>query len=330
MIHRPHEENRCLRPTRIGFWVISALVVATTACTPAPAAVDPVNNPYGAIDTASASGSSVTFSGWAADDDTASAINVEVSVAGRTQVLQAKQPRPDVHRAYGRGDKRGFSGRVDAVPDGAHQLCVVARNVAGGSNTVLGCRQVVVETVRGGYTRLGSIAGAAPSMDIYLHTSAAVLANQMVSAIAELSQSTSNTYAYRGLTSNAGATSGQIVVSAANTSGCDGVPWAGCASVSSSSNIVDRAKITIRPTYLNHRGVRGILVHELGHASGLGHFNANYLGSAQVMMAYMNGQTAFQRGDRNGLAYMGAEGRRITAATQTALAAPAQSVVIAD
>lgn len=164
MTHRTHKENRSHRRTRFGRRVVSTLAVAAAACTPAPdvpTTAAQVNNPYGALDTASASGSSVTSSGWAADDDTAGAIEVEVSVAGRTQVLYAQQSRPDVHRAYGRGDKRGFNGRVDAVPDGAQQVCVVARNVAGRSNAMLGCRQVVVETMRGGYTRLGYIVGAA-------------------------------------------------------------------------------------------------------------------------------------------------------------------------
>jgi hypothetical protein len=295
-----------------------------------------VNHPYGAIDQVSVSGSSVTFWGWADDKDVDGSIDVRVGLGQQNVVERADGVRPDVDAVHRRGANKGFSGRIDGVPDGAHQLCVIALNVGGGVDRPLGCKSVVVETVRGGYELLG-LGAAAPSMDVYLHTSAAAIEALMPSAVRDFASATGNTYAYRGLTSSRTPRPGQTIVHASNAAGCSGNGWVGCAELSSvahgsSQFVVNTALLTIKPAYLAHPEVREVLMHELAHSGGLGHFDDPYLGSLQVMMWRMNGQTEYQRGDLNGLAHNGAEGRKAlqNPQTATAIAHAGPTVVIAD
>lgn len=99
--------------------------------------------PVGAFDTAlGSSPTAVTVTGWALDPDTASSIDVAVTLDGGPPTLvTANLSRPDVGAAYpGFGNLHGFSLAVP-VSSAVHQLCVTAKNVGAGSgDTDLGCR----------------------------------------------------------------------------------------------------------------------------------------------------------------------------------------------
>ncbi len=58
----------------------------------------------------------------------------------------------------------------------------------------------------------------------------------------------------------------------------------------------------------------GTLMHEMGHASGLGHFDGSYLGTYQLMR-WANGPNAVQTGDANGLRKV-APGGRVSASVR--------------
>jgi hypothetical protein len=95
----------------------------------------------------SASGSSLTVSGWALDPDwptTASAVHVYVDGGGTA--LVANGSRPDVGAAFpGAGNNHGFSWSGSVAP-GRHQVCVYAIDVdRSWANTALGCRTIDVQ-----------------------------------------------------------------------------------------------------------------------------------------------------------------------------------------
>lgn len=98
--------------------------------------------PYGFLDAVTATATSVTASGWALDPDTAAAARVQVIVDGGapTEAL-ADKPRPDVGRALGKGDNRGYSITVPVSP-GQHQVCVRVLDATSGAPTSIGCRTV--------------------------------------------------------------------------------------------------------------------------------------------------------------------------------------------
>lgn len=321
--------------------VLVTLVVTTgsmlaAGCVPATPHAKPVNHPFGALDQARASGATVTFAGWADDKDSTAPIDVRVSLGRRRAVVRADKTRADVDARHRRGPRKGFAGSFTKVGDGAHQLCVVAINRGSGADRALGCRTVVVETNRGGYALLHDW-HAAPSMGIYLHTSASAMGHLMPSAVAELAKATGNPYTYEGLTSSYDPLPGQIIVQGSDSSGCQGDRWAGCAEstprrYADDAYVIERSLITIRRAYVTHPGSRGLLLHELGHTAGLGHFDGPYLGSLQVMNGRMNTQSRYQRGDLNGLAHTGARGREVVAETPNENAViPSESTIsIAD
>jgi hypothetical protein len=97
------------------------------------------HDPSGALDTATAAGTTVTMTGWAVDPDVpAQALQVHVYADGAPQLaVLADQPNTTV-------DGHGYTASVTLSP-GAHSVCTYAINVgAGTSNTHLGCRQVRV------------------------------------------------------------------------------------------------------------------------------------------------------------------------------------------
>jgi subtilisin family serine protease len=115
--------------------------------------------PFGSFDTASAGPGSVAVTGWAIDPDTVAPVTVEVRVDG---VLRATVPadgrRPDVGSAFdGYGDGHGFAASASASP-GRRDVCVTARDDAGGPATLVGCRVVTVPTG----SPFGSVDVAAP------------------------------------------------------------------------------------------------------------------------------------------------------------------------
>ncbi len=106
----------------------------------------PTGPPIGSLDAATAGVGSVSVAGWAIDPDTADPIAVHVYVDGRGTALVAGASRPDVGAAFpGYGPSHGFAARV-AVPGGPHAVCAYGIDARTGSNSVLGCRVVMVPT----------------------------------------------------------------------------------------------------------------------------------------------------------------------------------------
>jgi hypothetical protein len=107
-------------------------------------AVVPGGPPVGNVEAVAPSLGSVQVSGWVIDPDTIASTAVHVYVDGIAHGAAAGRPRPDVGAAFpGYGANHGFAVEVPASA-GRHRVCVFGINVGAGSNSVLGCRDVVV------------------------------------------------------------------------------------------------------------------------------------------------------------------------------------------
>ncbi|WP_136519415.1 hypothetical protein [Cellulomonas telluris] len=113
----------------------------TVACTTAV-----VNGlPIGALDSVTASGTSVTVTGWALDPNSTGPIRVHVYLDGQPVLsVSADRSRPDVERAYGLGDRHGYSPTLRSVAPGPHEVCTYAIDLEKEENPLLGCRSVTV------------------------------------------------------------------------------------------------------------------------------------------------------------------------------------------
>jgi len=110
--------------------------------TPVPRAA-----PVGAVDTVSATNTTITVAGWTFDPDTPGPTQAHVYLDGVGLVaLTADGARPDVAAAYGRDGRTGYRHTAPARP-GRHEVCVFGINTGQGDNTLLGCRTVVVPDV---------------------------------------------------------------------------------------------------------------------------------------------------------------------------------------
>lgn len=126
--------------------VVALVVSCATAWSGAlagPAGANPAgpHDPIGKLNAVSAAPGGVTVTGWAADPDALpDDIQVGVLVDGLmwTTLTATSIPRPRIAQAYATGPTPGFSMTtpLDTLP---HIVCVVARNVLGGLDTVLGC-----------------------------------------------------------------------------------------------------------------------------------------------------------------------------------------------
>ena len=95
-------------------------------------------------DVLSASGSTISVSGWTFDpDDGGRSVPVHVYVDGQNNVIAADRSRPDVGAAFsGAGDSHGFSWSTTVAP-GDHRVCAYAIDTdLPWRNTALGCRTV--------------------------------------------------------------------------------------------------------------------------------------------------------------------------------------------
>ena len=100
--------------------------------------------PFGWWETAADSVGAIHLKGWAVDAQSPNPVAVQVLVNGQVlETIWANLPRPDVERAYGMGSLRGFNATIPSSP-GTHQVCLSMRNVYGGANVSLGCRQLTV------------------------------------------------------------------------------------------------------------------------------------------------------------------------------------------
>ena len=107
----------------------------------------PTGGPIGHVDTVTAAPGSVSLGGWAVDPDTSSAIDVHVYIDGVGTPLRADGSRTDIAAAFpGQGPLHGFNATLPAR-SGLRTVCVYGINVGGGSNSLLGCRQVDVPAV---------------------------------------------------------------------------------------------------------------------------------------------------------------------------------------
>jgi hypothetical protein len=101
--------------------------------------------PTGVVEAVVGGPSSVRVAGWALDPDTAEPIPVHVYVNNAlVGAGLAAGDRPDVAAAFAVAPTRGFDLTVRATP-GSHTVCAYAiNNLAGASNTLLGCRVALV------------------------------------------------------------------------------------------------------------------------------------------------------------------------------------------
>lgn len=104
-------------------------------------------NPIGAIDSVYLSNETIVMSGWALDGDSSAPIDVHIYDNGTGRSITADRPRPDLAQ-FGMGIDHGFSitwpDVASLTQPGNHEICAYAINVGGGSNTLLGCRTIVV------------------------------------------------------------------------------------------------------------------------------------------------------------------------------------------
>ncbi|MFD2090322.1 reprolysin-like metallopeptidase [Blastococcus deserti] len=100
--------------------------------------------PEGAWEGHSASGSTISITGWTFDrDDTGRWVPLHVYVDGRLTIITADRSRPDVGVANpGTGSDHGFAWS-GTVPPGEHRVCVYAIDTDPiGGYTALGCRAI--------------------------------------------------------------------------------------------------------------------------------------------------------------------------------------------
>lgn len=102
-------------------------------------------DPAGNVDSVRASDGWLTASGWAFDWDSTEPVVVHAYVDGVRHITLANAPSPAVERAFpGAGGHRAFSVRVRVGP-GAHEVCLYALNVGGGSTLSMGCSTVKMD-----------------------------------------------------------------------------------------------------------------------------------------------------------------------------------------
>lgn len=110
-----------------------------------PKAVFPTPDLIGSFDVATMAPGGTRVGGWALDPNTAQSVEVHVYVDGAfAGVLDADANRPDIATAFpGYGDSHGFDATI-AVPSGFHTVCAYGMNYGPGSNSLIGCRWVLV------------------------------------------------------------------------------------------------------------------------------------------------------------------------------------------
>ena len=103
----------------------------------------PETGPIGVLDTATASNTSITVTGWAFDPNWDSPTSVHVYVDSTGVALAADGQRPDVAAVFRRDARVGFSATFPAAP-GAHSVCAYGIDFGPSGPSLLGCTTVVV------------------------------------------------------------------------------------------------------------------------------------------------------------------------------------------
>ncbi|MCC6225869.1 MAG: glycoside hydrolase family 25 protein [Microthrixaceae bacterium] len=104
-------------------------------------------SPFGGFDIAGAGPDGfLTVAGWTIDPDRPGPIVTHVYIDGQgTDMGAASASRADIGAAYGQfGPGHGFAWSRNGVAPGPHQVCVFGINEGYGTNTLLGCKNVVV------------------------------------------------------------------------------------------------------------------------------------------------------------------------------------------
>lgn len=132
------------RGHRLGIGMNSDALVNWLASLPT---LDRHANPLGSLDVVSPAGSGVRVAGWTLDPDTASPIEVRLTVDGSDRAtVSATARRTDVGRVHPiHGPNHGFDLTLEGLAVGQRQVCAYGTNVGlGTGNTLLGCRTVTV------------------------------------------------------------------------------------------------------------------------------------------------------------------------------------------
>lgn len=119
-------------------------------------------SPIGSVDVVRQEFGQVRVAGWALDKDTSSSIAVHVYGDGRPlRGVSASLSRPDIGRAFGKGDAHGYDTTV-YLPEGTRTVCAYGINAAGtgGRSALLGCRRVGVR-----HTPIGRLDAVSPQRD---------------------------------------------------------------------------------------------------------------------------------------------------------------------
>jgi hypothetical protein len=104
----------------------------------------PSDSPFGSLDTAAGVAGGIQFTGWAIDPSTTDPIPVHLYVDSASHYALSDVARSDVGTTYPAfGPNHGFAKTVPATP-GTHRVCAYGINVGPGSNTLIGCKDVVV------------------------------------------------------------------------------------------------------------------------------------------------------------------------------------------
>jgi cell wall-associated NlpC family hydrolase len=127
--------------TTLRCWNVVVPVPAGAIPTAAQLAAE---SPFGYLDTATASGNTVTLTGWAADPDSlAQPLKITATSDGVAAVITSATvvARPDVVYARHTGPTPGYSLTL-TLANGSHRVCTTALNIGVGVNKGLGCRSV--------------------------------------------------------------------------------------------------------------------------------------------------------------------------------------------
>ncbi|CAB4636714.1 MAG: hypothetical protein F2607_05445 [Actinobacteria bacterium] len=141
--------------TTAGYWAEVPLVggthtVCLTAGGAAPNALGcrtvnmPTGSPFGSLDMAVARPGTINVSGWVIDPDIAGPTDVHVWIGSSGTAVRSDLWRSDVGAAFPvYGSSHGFNATIP-VSGGPQTVCVYGFNQGGGSNSLLGCRQLNV------------------------------------------------------------------------------------------------------------------------------------------------------------------------------------------
>ena len=129
------------------------LLGCRTVVVPAPIGSTPTaaeiaaHSPFGALEKVSASGNTVTLTGWAADpDNLAQPLKINAGYNGSAAVITSAKvvSRPDIALSRNVGGNQGYSVTI-TLRDGTHLVCAAAVNIGVGVNRQLGsCLKVYV------------------------------------------------------------------------------------------------------------------------------------------------------------------------------------------